>query len=403
MQIKRFATAGLSLAVLGGLAVWGLWPEPVAIDLEELTRGPMAITVEAEGITRVRDPYLVTAPIAGTVLRAPVHIGDAVTRGTTVLAEIRPAEPAFLDARARASAQAAVTEAEAAVRLAEANLARSESALTFTRSEHARNVELAGRGIVSSRALETSQQALDTAEATARAARSELDLAKATLAKAQAQLLTPTAPTGEPAGDCCIRITAPVTGTVLTIEDESARLVQAGAALMTLGDLHDLEIEVDLLSSDAVKVQPGARASIERWGGEPPLEARVRRIDPAAFTDVSALGIEEQRVWLKLDIVTPPENRPGLGDRFRVFAKITIWEAEDVLHVPQSALFREGDSWAVFRAEAGRAVLTPVEIGQMNAMSAEVASGLEAGDLVVTYPGSQIEDGTRIVDRKTLN
>lgn len=398
--MKRWLFPALSVIALLALGGWALWPRAELVDLVTIARGPMETTVEAEGMTRVRAPYLVTAPITGTTVRSPVEVGDAVVRGQTVVAEIHPAEPAFLDARARAQAEATVTETQAAVRLAEANITRAEADLAYARGEYQRNSELAARGIVPSRTLEAALQARQSAEAALIAARSELDLNRATLAKAQAQLVIPTDPGADQHGaSCCVAITAPASGTILTIEDRSARLVQAGAPLLTIGDVQDLEIEVDLLSSDAVKVALGASAHIERWGGVGALEARVSRIEPAAVTKVSALGIEEQRVKLRLDILTPAEARAGLGDRFRTYVRIVTWGADAVLLVPQSALFRQGTGWAVFAERAGRAVLVPVEIGHSNAQVAEVVSGLAEGERVVAYPGSLIADGSRIAAR----
>ncbi|MDD8024204.1 MAG: HlyD family efflux transporter periplasmic adaptor subunit [Paracoccaceae bacterium] len=266
--MKRWLFPALSVIALLALGGWALWPRAELVDLVTITRAPMETTVEAEGMTRVRAPYLVTAPITGTTVRSPVEVGDAVIRGQTVVAEIHPAEPAFLDARARAQAEATVTETQAAVRLAEANITRAEADLVYARGEYDRNQELAARGIVPSRTLEAALQARQSAEAALNAARSELDLNRATLAKAQAQLVAPEDPGADiHAASCCVAITAPASGTVLTIEDRSARLVQAGAPLLTIGDVQDLEIEVDLLSSDAVKVALGAPAHIERWGG----------------------------------------------------------------------------------------------------------------------------------------
>jgi len=201
------------------------------------------------------------------------------------------------------------------------------------------------------------------------------------------------------AGDCCIQITAPQSGTVLSVTDVSARLVQAGSPLLTIGDLADMEITADLLSSDAVRVAVGAPARIERWGGEGDLAARVRRIDPSGFTRISALGIEEQRVPVHLEILSPAADRPGLGDRYRVFARIVVWQSEAALQVPQSALVRHQGDWAVFRAVAGQAVLTRVTLGQQTDTVAQVLSGLAPGEAVVAYPGNRITHGARIAQR----
>jgi len=398
----RKAGIGLGGLALAGALVWAMWPDPVAVDMAVVTRGPMQVTISAEGITRVREPYAITAPITGTITRSPVQVGDAVVRGESVVAVIQPAEPALMDARSRLQAEAAVTEAEAAVRLAEANVVRAESDLAHAGSQLERNRVLVERGTVARRMLEDMEQAHVSATQVLSAARSELDLHRATLARMQAQLMGPSAVQMPVNGteSCCVRIVAPQTGIVLDVADPSARLVQAGAPLLSIGDIADLEIELDLLSADAVRVPPQARAIVERWGGDTVLEAQVRRIEPAAFTRVSALGIEEQRVRLRLDFLTPPEARAGLGDRFRVFVRLILWEGDAIAQLPQSALFRHDGGWAVFRVEAGRAVLTPVEIGRQAGGRAELLGGLAEGVAVVLYPATSLNDGARVVARE---
>lgn len=384
------ATGLLALAVL----VWAFWPEPVTVDLARVSRAPMEVTVSAEGVTRVRDRYEVTAPLAGTVLRAPVAVGDAVRAGETVVARIQPLEPAFLDTRARAGAEAAVAEAQAALALARARLAQARADLDQAESDYARNETLAALGRVSQHLLEEATTTRAVARSALEAAQSSVDLQQASLARAQAALLGP----GEDgAGSaCCIDLRAPASGSVLELANESARPVQAGDVLMTLGDLGDLEIEVDLLSSDAVQVPPGASAHVERWGGAEALAARVRQIEPAAFTKVSALGIEEQRVHLKLDLLTPPEARPGLGDQYRVYVRVVIWQAPAVLQVPIGALFRDGAGWAVFVVESGRARLRAVTIGHQTDLAAEITAGLTEGAQVIAFPGARIAEGSRV-------
>lgn len=398
---SRVAFGILALIALAAAAVWALRPQPVQVDFAEARIAPMEVTVSAEGITRIREPFAVVAPVTGTTTRSPVEVGDSVVAGETVVAVIQPAEPAILDARTRAQAEAAVTEAQAAVRLAEVSLSRAEADLAYAESQLARNRALADRGIIAQRILEDSVQMATTARAAVEAARFELDLHRATLARAQAQLYRPAdpLPANPPPGECCLRITAPKTGKVLEVTDVSARLVPAGSQLMTIGDPGELEIEVDLLSSDAVRVMPGARAHVDRWGGAGVLEAAVRRIDPSAFTRVSALGIEEQRVRVRLDILTPAEARAGLGDRYRVYVSIVVWSADAVLQVPQSVLFRHEGGWAVFREDQGRAVLTAVEIGQQTEDAAEVLSGLNPGDRLVAYPANRVSAGDPVAAR----
>ena len=397
----RLVTTAIGGLALAGALVWALWPEPQAVDLATVSRGPMQVTISGEGMTRVREPYSVAAPITGSAMRSPVQVGDAVVRGETVIAVLRPAEPALMDARSRLQAEAAVTEAEAALDLAETNLERAESALDYAAGQLTRGRALAERGTMAQRMLEELEQAHRSAVQARLAAEQQRELHRASLQRAQAQLLGPAADLvlNGNGDECCLRIHAPVTGTVLDVTDPSARLVQAGSPLLSIGDISDLEIELDLLSSDAVRVPPGARASIERWGGEGVLEARVNRVEPAAFTRISALGIEEQRVRLRLDLLSPPEARAGLGDRFRVFVRLVIWEGEDILQLPQSALFRHENGWAVFRADQGQARLVPVGIGRQAEGRAEVLDGLAPGDAVILYPPSNLEDGARIAPR----
>lgn len=392
---RRLTIGGGGVALVGAL-VWALWPQPTAVDMAVVTRGPMQLTIGAEGVTRVREPYAITAPITGTVERAPVAAGDPVIRDETLLAVIRPAEPALMDARSRAQAVAAVAEAEAALALADTNLRRAISALSLAQTELDRARALAAAGTITRRALEQTEAAFTSASQALAAARSERDLHQATLVRVRAQLLGPEdlAP-----GDGVVRLRAPLSGVVLGVIDPSSRLVAAGAPLMAVGDLRDLEIEIDLLSADAVRVAQGAAARIERWGGDTVLDAVVRRIEPSAFTRVSALGIEEQRVRVQLDFLSPPEARPGLGDRFRVFVRVVIWQGEAVLQVPQSALFRTQGGWGVFRVVAGVAVLTPVQIGVQAESQAQVLDGLAEGDQVVLYPASTLADGAAIAAR----
>lgn len=400
MTKARMATLLLLATATIAALVWAFWPAPVPVDMAEARLAPLRVTVSAEGVTRVRTPYLVTAPISGTAIRSPVEIGDPVTQDETVVAAIRPAEPALLDARARAEAEAAVVEAEAGFRLAEANLARARSELDFAESQLERNRQLAARGTIPQRVLEDSQQQVQTAQASLEAAKSERAMREAMLRRAEAVLVGPAARIAEfVPGACCTEITAPQSGTVLSVEEMSARQVQVGEPLLTIGDLSDLEVEVDLLSADAVRLRPGAPATIERWGGEEDLEARVRRIDPAGFTRISALGIEEQRVRVLFDFVSPPEKRAGLGNAFRVFVRVVIWEDDEVLQIPVSALFRVGDDWAVYRVADGLAERRIVEIGRRTAMVAQVLDGLSAGDIVVNFPGDRVTEGVAIVPR----
>jgi HlyD family secretion protein len=399
---RRRVIGAIALAGLAVLVWLALRPQLVPVDLAEVTRGPLEVTVEAMGVTRIRQIYEVSAPIAGYTARSPVEIGDAVTAGETVVAAIAPAAPAFLDARAREEAEAAIVEGEAALRAAEARVAQRVSDLDYARAQHDRAQALAGRGVIPQSSLDDAALRLRVAETALDAARSEREMAEATLARARAALIGPLSGDGAEASDsCCVELKAPASGHVLSIVNRSARLVQPGEPLLEIGEPGDLEIEVDLLSSDAVRIAPEATAYIDRWGG-PPLAARVRRIDPAAFTKISALGIEEQRVRVYLDFEEPAADHSALGDNFRVYVRVVEWRGDEVLQVPIAALFRSNDSWAVFRVDGDRARRAPVEIGRRNARAAEVRAGLSEGDQVVTYPGDRVSDGARIVARDVL-
>lgn len=398
---RTVAVALVAAIILGGL-FWALLPAPVAVDLVEVRRAPMQVTIIAEGITRVRDSWRVTAPVTGAAHRSPVQLGDAVVGGSTVVAVVEPAEPPFLDARARRLAEASVSEAEAAVRLAEANRARAQTQLDHALAERDRIRALTERGTLARTVLEDAEQAALVASSAHDVAQAELDMRHATLARMQAQLDSPATAFPQDTDTCCVEIMAPQSGIVLELADESARLVTAGETLVVIGDPSDLEIRVDLLSSEAVGLAPGSRARITGWGEETVLNAEIRQIGPSGFTRISALGIEEQRVPLILDILSPPDQRAGLGDGYRVEVALVSWEAEDVLQVPSASLFRVAGDWALFAEVNGRAVQTPVTLGHVSGDWAEVLGGVAEGARVIAYPGSSVAHGTRIEPREEM-
>ena len=402
----RNRTILLLTGVTGGLAgmlAYALAPRPVAADLARVERGPMRVTVDEDGLTRVKERYVVSAPLGGRLARTELHSGDAVVAGNTVLASIEPAEPTLLDARSVAETEARVKAAEAAVERAAANLEKAEAARQYAAAE-LRRVRQTYEG------RSASQQELDDAELKDRAAGEEFKAAQFgqrvsqfEAEQARAALLyggrvgprvTP------PRESAPFKIISPVSGQVLRVIQESSAVVTAGTPLLEVGDPADLEVEVDVLSRDAVRVRPGAKVFLEEWGGPAPLPGRVRVVEPAAFTKVSALGVEEQRVWVIADIVEPPEQRTALGDRYRVEAKIVVWEGQSVLKVPVGALFRHGDGWAVFRVDRGRAFLRHVRVGQRNASEAEVLEGLSEGDHTLLYPSDRITEGVRVSARR---
>jgi HlyD family secretion protein len=383
------------------LAVALLWvfrPAAVAVDLNEVKRGPLAVSVSDEGETRVRDMYVVSAPVPGHLRRIDLEAGDSVVADQTVVAQIEPSDPTFLDVRSAAEARAGVDAADAARSHAEAQVRRAQAELEFAQSELERIRALARSHTVSENDLDSAERRAKTTDAALAEARAELKMRQSEYQVARARLMTPASRRGS--SDCdCVSVYSPVSGDVLQVLTESEGVVQSGTPLVEIGDPDKLEVVVDLLSADAVRVRPGQRAIIEAWGGARPLEGVVRRVEPFGFTKVSALGIDEQRVNVVIDIKEPRQQWARLGHGYRVEPRIVLWESRDVLKVPLSALFRQGQQWAVFVAQNQRSVLRPVEIGHENGLEAEVVSGLEAGERVVLHPGDRVSPGVRLQER----
>jgi HlyD family secretion protein len=396
---KRILAVAVLIAIVA-VTVYALWPAPVLIDIADVERGPLTVTIDEEGTARIRDVFRVSAPVAGALERIPVHVGETVERDVTAVAAIRPAAPSFLDVRSRRELEAGITTAEAAVGLAEAQL---NAALTGERQATAdltRAEALAAAGTIPARALEEARTANETARSAVAQAQAELALRQSQLASARARLIEPDRPVPAKEDEmCCLDVAAPIDGVVLKLLAESAQVVAPGTPLVELGDPTDIEVVVRLLSSDAVAVARGAVATLTDWGG-PPLNARVRRVDPAGYTKVSALGIEEQRVDAVLDIIDPRQKWEGLGHSFRVMAHIQTWSADDIVRVPIAALFRRGADWNVFRVVDGRAVLTKVVIDHRNQTLAEVTQGLKATDRVVLHPSDKVTDGVSVEARR---
>lgn len=402
MKTRSLLIALLTALVVGGLGYVILRPDPVQVDLAQASRGPMVLTIDVDGQARVRDLYEISAPITGTAKRAPVRVGDPVVAGVTVVAIVEPAPPGLLDARSRVQAEALIRESEAAVDVAQSKLREAEEALAYSQSQFDRVNALVEKGVASLTQLETASLDLKARQAALQVARSSVQLSQSSLERARAALIDPNDPAVLSNGTCCVEITAPVDGVVLDLLVESERPVASGTALLTLGAPGELEIIADLLSSDAVRLAPGARALVERWGGDTVLEARLRRIEPRAVTKVSALGIEEQRVDAVFDLVSAAEDWAGLGHGFFVFLRIVEWEGEDVLQIPLSATFRNAGGWAVFAVKDGLAERRPVTLGQRNDLSVEVLDGLAEGEAVIVHPGDEIDDGVQVVQRSTL-
>lgn len=390
-------SAGAALLVIALLVA--LRTPRVGVDVAVVESGPMSVLVEEEGRTRVKQVYSVSAPITGRVLRTILDVGDAVVKDQTVVAVIQPSDPPFLDMRARLEVEAQIKAAIAAVELAEAELRQAEGELEFAEAELVRNRRLAESGTVPSRTLQKAELEAVTHRAAVGRAKAQIELRRRQLDSERAKLVGPerqAAPV-QPADGCCVNVKAPASGRILKRLHESEKIVVAGTPLLEIGDTADMEIVADLLSTDAVKIKPGAAVSVSGWGGGRILDARVRRIEPGGFTKVSALGIDEQRVTVVIDFKSG--DIAALGHDYRVYVAITSWEADNLLRVPISALFRHGKDWAVYMAKGGRAVRTIVEIGQRNPDVAEVRRGLAAKDRVILHPSDRITDGTRITER----
>lgn len=412
--VRRILLFGFVAAVAAAI-ILGLRPAAVEADLAQVARGEIRETVDQDGKTRLRERYTVSAPLAGRLLRTELDPGDEVAAGETLVASIEPRDPELLDARALLQAEANVKAAEARLERTTPLLDEAVANMEFAESDlqRARHARQESPGSVTLNELENKEMLRRSRAALVRAAEHAHEVAKFELAQAQAALLR-SRPTdaGEPAGngdkpapypqqdpEPHFEIKAPINGRVLRVFRESSGVVQAGEPLLEIGDPLDLEVEIDVLSRDAVKVKPGAPVLLEEWGGDRALNGEVRLVEPSGFTKISTLGVEEQRVNVIVDLVDPPQTREALGDGFRVEARIVIAEADDVLKVPTSALFRVGDEWAVFRVEEGVARQRTVKLGLQNGLEAEVREGLAEGDEVVTHPGDNVIDGRAVKAR----
>ena len=397
----KWVWRGLAVIIVAAALAYAFRPQPVPVDMAVAERGELIVTVADDGETRVREVYLVSAPLPGQVLRFVGDVGDDVTATESVLANILPTQPTFLDVRTRSELEAAVQAAEAAMALAQAEVARAQAQVEFAIAEYRRAERLFERGNVAEAALDRARMELRTEEAALLTSRAGLSMREFELETARASLILPSVTEGsaEEHAGCCYAVRAPVDGKILRIFHESEGVVDAGAPLVEIGDPGDLEIVVDLLSTDAVQVAEQAEAFIEGWGGGERLSGQVRRVEPYGFTKTSALGIDEQRVNVIVDFNEPAERLRLLGHGYRVEVAIVVWRDEDVLKVPVGALFRIAGDWALFVVEDGQATLRRLEIGQMNGTEAEVLGGLAVGETVILHPSDRIADGVLVEAR----
>jgi HlyD family secretion protein len=394
-HLLRRSVPWLGVLLLAALIGWGLWPKPVIVETGVVARAPLTVRVSEEGKTRIRNRYIVAAPVAGNMRRVPLKPGDPVEAGVTVISTIEPVAAPLLDPRARTQAEAVVAMHEASRQRAAESLQAAQAAYKLAEKERERMRSVTRDGTLSDSDRDRMEAEASIKAAEVRAMEFSLRVIDYELAQARAVLERP----AEAGAGNLIEVKSPVGGRVLNVMQESETVAAPGMAILEIGDPADLEIEAEILSRDAVAIRTGDQVEIEQWGGEETLKARVRRVEPAAFTKISALGVEEQRVIVLCDLLDPPEAARALGDRFRVEVRVAVWHEDNVLSAPAGALFREGNTWKTFIYQNGRAKLAAIEAGRSDGRLTQVLSGLNEGDKVLLHPPDTVTDGTRVVTR----
>lgn len=419
-KLVKWTLGLLFLAAIAAATVFALLPKPVAVETVSVARGDLRVTVDEDGKTRVIDRYVVSAPLGGTIGRSELEPGDPV-EVDTLLATIEPIAPPLLDARTRAETAARLLAAQASKRQANASVSRAKAAYEFAQTERDRTAQLVAKGSSSQRTLDvaelelrTREQDLESARFGVRVAQYEVEVAKAAVARidsaeTKAKPAKPSSPSTpsdaakdeEASREDVVEVRSPIVGSVLRVLHEQEGVVQPGTPLFELADPHALELVVDVLTTDAIQIEPGAPVEVRQWGGDLPLQGRVRMIEPSAFTKISALGVEEQRVNVIIDLGSRSDasdnpQMKALGDGFRVEAGIVVWEGHDVLTIPVSALFRSGDAWSVWVVEQGRATLREVEVGHREGLVVEIVRGLDEGEQVVNHPSDAVREGVEV-------
>lgn len=389
-----------SIPWLGGLLLvaligWGLWPKPIIVETGTAVRGPLTVRVSEEGKTRVKNRYVAAAPVAGKMRRVPLKPGDEVVAGETLITTIEPVVPPLLDPRTRAQAEAMVAMQEASLKRATESLEGARAGLKVADADRDRFRSVTKAGIVSEADRDRTEGAASMRAAEVRAAEFSLQVIQYELAQARAALERPK---DNVAGNL-MEIKSPVSGRVLKVMQESEMVVAPGMQILEVGDPADIEIEAEILSRDAVAIRPGDSVEVEQWGGENSLTGRVRRVEPAAFTKVSALGVEEQRVIVLSDLTEIPEPARALGDRYRVEVRVAVWHSDETLIVPAGSLFREGNEWKTYVFRDSTAKLTPVQAGHSDGRFTEILSGISAGDEVLLHPPDTVKDGSAVKKR----
>lgn len=394
MELARHKFSLIAVLAGAALVVWAMWPAAIPVSAVTVERGPFRHFVEEEGRTRLRDTYTVSAPIAGFMQRVELEPGDTVAAGDVVF-RLEPLPVPSLDARAREQARETLAAARARLQAANAEFETRRAEAAFAASEFERHEQLFRDGLVSGTQMDRARSERDRSQAAERAARAAVEVARFEVESARA-LVEIGEGSRARSDQPVLEVAAPVAGVVLRRHRCCESVVAAGEPVLEIGDLRDLEVQVDLLSVDAVQVQEGMRVEVVRWGGDETLQATVRRVEPAGFTRVSALGVEEQRVPVMVVLDTPRDSWAGLGEGYRVEARFILWEGDEVLQVPTSALFRIADEWRVFVIEDDRLRLRAVTIGLRSGLWTQVTAGLEPGETVVTHPGDDLAEGVRV-------
>ena len=387
----------ITIVLIAAALIYGFLPQPRLVDIAKAARAPMQVSVEEEGKTRVIDRYIISAPVAGTTCRVDLDVGDYVEKDQS-LVTIEPLQSSALDPRSRAEAQFRVAAAQASLQAAEQNAQSADAEAELAGKELRRLKPLANNGHVTLERLDQAETMARSSAAAKRSADFAVNVARHELGAAKTALEY-AGDEGELSPATTVQVRAPVSGRILKIQQQCAGVVAPGQALLEIGDTRSLEIETEVLSSDAIKIKPGMRVIFNRWGGEKPLQGQVRTVEPVGFTKVSALGVEEQRVLVISDITSEPVQWQNLGDGYRVEARFVIWEDNEILQIPASALFREDEGWAVFVMDKDKAQKKAVDLGRHNGLYAQILSGLNEGDSVITHPDDTIEQGVAVRQR----
>lgn len=397
LPIKKHPVIAITAVMIIGLLVWGYWPQAILVEMATAKLAPLTITIEEEGRTRVIDRYIISAPVDGVACRVQLNVGDSVEKDQVLLG-ITPLESQVLDPRSRAQAQAQVEAARSALQAAKEQARSASSLAQFADTELKRLQPLAEKQIISREVFDKATTEAQTTAAAKRSADFNVEVARYELQAAKTVLEYTAGSSVEAAERVPVR--SPITGKILKLVRECEGPVRTGEPLLEVGDPAALEVEVDVLSADAVKIKPGMKVLFDRWGGDQPLQGTVRIIEPVGFTKISALGVEEQRVLVISDFSSPAEQWQRLGDGYRVEAQFILWHEEDVLQVPASSLFRYQDGWAVFVANGKTAERRAVKVGQRNGLIAQILDGVKEGETVINHPNDQVEDGSRVEARQ---